>query len=153
MTQTGGAVCVVSFCSVVEIVITVDTIKSVACPLGGSTGLGGTDASALQHWLLRFEGASAEFRKGVAEFVRWKANDNPPWDTYRALRVGHLVGLHKLPRVRPVGSGERLERLGAKCVLLVCGNEAKVACSIDQLCVDLEAGKNTPTKRNGDFCW
>jgi hypothetical protein len=44
-----------------------------------------------------------------------------------------------MPGVRPVGIGETLERLGAKCVLLVCGDEAKEACGVDQLCAGLEA--------------
>ena len=63
----------------IEIDITEDTFKSMARQFSGSTGPGGTDASNLQHWLLRFGGASAEFCKVVAEFIRWKANDNPPW--------------------------------------------------------------------------
>jgi hypothetical protein len=46
-----------------------------------------------------------------------------------------------MPGVRPVGIGKTLERLGAKCVLLVCGDEAKEACGVDhQLCAGLEAG-------------
>jgi hypothetical protein len=50
------------------------------------------------------------------------------------------VALDKLPGVRPVGIGETLERLGGKCVLLVCGDEAKEACGVDQLCAGVEAG-------------
>jgi hypothetical protein len=76
----------------------------------------------------------------VAEFVRWKANYHSPWAAYRALRAGRLVALNKMPGVRPVGIGETLEWLGAKCVLLVCGDEAKEACGVDQLCAGLEAG-------------
>jgi len=124
----------------VDLDITADTVERVARRLSGSAGPGGTDASDLQHWLLRFGGASADFRKAVAELIRWKANDNPPWAAYRALRAGRLVGLDKRPGIRPVGIGETLERLGAKCVLLVCGDEAKEACGVDQLCAGLEAG-------------
>ena len=46
----------------VEIDITADTVESVARRLSGSAGPRGTDASGLQHWLLQFGGASAEFR-------------------------------------------------------------------------------------------
>ncbi len=124
----------------VELDITADTVEKVARRLSGSAGPGGTDSADLQHWLLRFGGASAEFRKAVAEFVRWKANDNPPWAAYRALRAGRLVAVDKMPGVRPLGIGESFERLESKCVLLVCGDEAKEACGVDQLCAGLEAG-------------
>jgi hypothetical protein len=99
--------------------------SSIARRLGGSGDPGGTDAPDLQHRLLRFGAASNEFRKAVAEFVRWKANGNPPWAAHRALRAGRLMGFGKMPGVRPVGMGETLERPGSKCALLVCGDEAK----------------------------
>ena len=59
---------------------------------------------------------------------------------HRALRAGRLVRLDKLAGVKPGGIRETLERLGAKCVLLVCGDEAKEACRVDQLCAGLKAG-------------
>jgi hypothetical protein len=124
----------------VEPGVTSDTIEKVARRLGGSGGPGGTDASDLPCWLLRFGAASAELRMAVAEFVRWKANDNPPWAAHRALRAGRLVGFDEDPGVRPAGIGETWERLGFKCVLLVCGDEAKEACGVDQLCAGLEGG-------------
>ena len=68
----------------VEIDITADTVESLAWQLSGSAGPGGTNASGLQHWLLRFGGASAEFRKAAAELVKWKLNNNSPWATYQA---------------------------------------------------------------------
>jgi hypothetical protein len=43
----------------VELDLTVETVEKVARWLGGSGGLGGTDASDLQHWLPRFGVASA----------------------------------------------------------------------------------------------
>ena len=68
---------------------------------------------------------------------------------------------------RLVGIGEALERLGAKYVLLVCGDEAKETCGVDQLlCAGLEAGieggilaakllwqEHMPMQRNRDSCW
>jgi hypothetical protein len=88
--------------------------------LSGSSGLGETNASDLQGWLLRFGGASAELRKAVAEFVRWKADDNPPWAVHRALQGGRLVAADKMPGFLPLGVGETFKRLESKCVLLVC---------------------------------
>ena len=72
--------------------------------------------------------------------MRWIANDNPPWAAHRALRAGRPAGAGKMPGVRPVGIGETPERLGSKCVLLVCGDEAKEACEVDQLCAGLKGG-------------
>jgi hypothetical protein len=45
-----------------------------------------------------------------------------------------------MPGVCPSGVRETFERLESKCVLLVCGNEAKEACGVDQPCVGLKAG-------------
>ena len=77
---------------------------------------------------------------GGQSTVWWKANNNPPWAAYRALRGGRLVAVDKMSGVRPLGVGETLEKLESKCVLLVCGNKAKEACGVDQLCAGLDAG-------------
>ena len=46
-----------------------------------------------------------------------------------------------MPGARPAGIGETPERLGSKCaLLLLCGNEAKEACGVDQLCAGLKGG-------------
>ena len=120
--------------------ITEDIVEQVARRLSGSAGPGGSDAQAIQQWLLRFGGASQELRRAVAKFVSWMANDSPPWAAYRAIKAGRLIGLDKCPGVRPVGIGECWSRLDAKCVLLVAVEEAKEACGVDQLCTGLEAG-------------
>ena len=87
----------------VELDITEETVEQVARRLSGSAGPGGTDSAAVQHWLLRFGGASQQLRKSVAEFTDWLANSWPPWAAYRALRAGRLVAIDKCPGVRPVG--------------------------------------------------
>jgi hypothetical protein len=94
----------------------------------------------LQQWLLKFGGASQQFRKAVAEFTVWLAKESPPWAAYRALRSGRLVALDKCPGVHPIGIGESFMRLSWKCVLLVAGGEAKESCGVDQLYAGLEAG-------------
>ena len=37
------------------------------------------------------------------KFVEWMANRCSPWEAYRALMLGRLIGLDKCPGVRPVG--------------------------------------------------
>ena len=49
------------------------------------------------------------------------AKGRPPWTAYRALMLGHLIGLNKSPGVRPARVGETWKRLLAKCVLEVMG--------------------------------
>ena len=124
----------------VDVDITADVVESVARRLTGSAGLGGTDAHALKHWLLKFGKVSAELREAVASFSMWLANDFPPWAAYRAFMSGRLVALDKCPGVRPIGIGETWRRAFAKALLKVAGPEATQACGIDQLCSGLQAG-------------
>ena len=59
------------------------------------------------------------------------------------IRLGQRIMLSEQERwwvlVR-CGIGETPERLGSKCALLVCGDEAREACGADQLCAGLEGG-------------
>ena len=68
--------------------ITEEVACTVARRLWGSAGPGGSDATAVQQWLLRFGEASSELRKASAEFTTWLANESPPWAAYRPLRSG-----------------------------------------------------------------
>jgi hypothetical protein len=86
--------------------ITEDSVEKVAGRLSGSAGLGGTDAQALSHWLLKFGTASRKLRVALAGLASWMANEFPPWAAYRALMSGRLLALDKCPGVRPVGVGE-----------------------------------------------
>jgi hypothetical protein len=124
----------------VDLDITEDSIEVTARRLSGGAGLGGTDAHALQQWLLRFGRSSRLLRQATADLVDWMANSFPPWAAYRALMAGRLVALDKCPGVRPIGVGETWRRLAAKATLLVSGSDAKELCGIHQLCAGLEAG-------------
>ena len=53
--------------------------------------------------------------------------------------VGRLVGFDKMPGVRPLGIGDIIRRLVAKCCLAVTGQEATRAVGTDNLCAGLEA--------------
>ena len=75
--------------------ITEDTVTEVAERLLGGAGPRGTDSMSLQHWLLRFGGASLELRLVVGEFIEWLGNGRPPWAAYQALMSGHLIALEK----------------------------------------------------------
>jgi hypothetical protein len=99
------------------------------CPEQGA-GLGGTDAHALQQWLLRFRKASCTLQQAFAKLVEWLANTFPPWAAYRALMAGRLVALDKCPGVRPIGIGETWPRLAAKATLLLSGSDAKELCFV-----------------------
>jgi hypothetical protein len=52
----------------------------------------------------------------------------------------HIVALDKQPGVRPVGIGEIIRRLLAKCVIKVVGSQATAACGNLNLCAGLPAG-------------
>ena len=53
---------------------------------------------------------------------------------------GRLIGLDKIPGVRPIGLGETWRRMMAKCVLVVTGGEAKEDFGKEHICGCLEAG-------------
>ena len=103
-------------------------------------GPSGADSLAWEDWLLNFKRQSQELREEVAKWVEWLSNRSPPWAAIRALMTNRLVALDKQPGVRPVGIGEVLRRLIAKCVLVECADDAKAACGSTNLCAGLEAG-------------
>jgi hypothetical protein len=123
-----------------DIDITTDVVEHVASRLTGSAGLGGSDAHAVSHWLLKFSAASQRLRSALADLGSWMANKSPPWAAIRALMAGRLLAIDKSPGIRPIGIGETWRRAIAKCILRVAGGEAKEACGIDQLCAGLESG-------------
>ena len=53
---------------------------------------------------------------------------------------GRLIALYKSSGIIPVGIGETWQRLLAKCLLLVSGQEAKAACGTEQLAGGVEEG-------------
>ena len=120
--------------------ITEDVVETVASRLSGAAGPGGTDAVALQNWLLRFGAESEQLRRELAAWAHWLSNEHPPWAAYRALMACRLIALDKQPGVRPVGIGEVYRRLLAKCVIAVIGQQATAACGNLNLCAGLPAG-------------
>ena len=69
-------------------------MKVVWCP-SDCAEPGGTDSVSIQHWLLGFGEASGELWIIVLGFMKWIANENPPWATFRVLIYVHIVGLDK----------------------------------------------------------
>ena len=68
------------------------------------------------------------------------SNICPNWEAYRALILGRLIGLDKVPGIDPVVVYDTWQRILAKCVLAVTGEEAKEACGTEQICGGFEAG-------------
>ena len=111
--------------------LTEDTVTEVAQRLSGVYGPGGTDTVSLQHWILRFGGAMGELRMSVAEFAECILSENPPWNAYRTLICGQLIGLDTHPGVRTVGIEDNWRRLVNKYFLKVSEQGANEACDTD----------------------
>ena len=92
-------------------------VTAVAGQLLGLAGPKGMDSVILQHWLLRFGGASCELRLIVSGFTEWLSDWRPPRAVYRAMMTGRLIALDKQPGIRMVGVGETWRRIMAKCLL------------------------------------
>ena len=112
--------------------ITEDTVEKVAGKLHGSAGLTGLDSFMMKEFLLKHGQASRNLRSAVANLASWLANENVPWAAYRGLMMCREVALDKMPGVRPLGIGDILQRLIAKCVLEAAGLQAT---EVDAWCV------------------
>jgi hypothetical protein len=108
--------------------ITHDTIEQVARNFWGSSGLGGVDCQAVAHWFLAFGTASDSLRHSLKKFTNWLTTYLPPCAAYRAMWVGRLLALDKIPRVRPIGIGEMRRHVIAKAVILVPDKEVTMTC-------------------------
>ena len=58
------------------------------------------------------------------------ANTYPPWESYRFIAAGQLIGLDKCPGVRLVGIREILQSILVKCVLKACGKDVTHTCGV-----------------------
>ena len=105
-----------------------DTVGLEANTLLGSSGPGGVDSNAMARMLVSFGGHSRKLRCAFSRLTMWLANGHPPWEAYEAMMIGRLVGFDKMPGVRPLGIGDIIRRLVAKCGLKVMGQEATRAC-------------------------
>ena len=123
-----------------DIEITEETVFAVAKTMQGGAGPGGTDATAWQNWMLRYGGASTQLRQCIGDLATWMSNGIQEGDACRAIMANRLIALDKCPGVRPVGIGEILRRILAKCVLRICGGDVKDVCGEEQLASGLEAG-------------
>ena len=122
---------------IVTLEITADTVVKVTNDMPVAAGPGGIYSLAIQHWLLRFGVNSNKLREAVVHFLRWMDNRTSPWAAYRAIVAIRLIGLDKYPGVRPVGIREVWQRLFAKIVSVIAGEEAKKEYGDDQLCAGL----------------
>jgi hypothetical protein len=120
--------------------VTPQDVEKIASKLSGAAGPSGVDAVALRSWLLRFGAESDTLRAEIAAVATLLSNESPSWAQYRALMANRLVALDKQPGTRPVGIGEIVRRLIAKCVIARVGYRATAACGSLQLCAGLPAG-------------
>ena len=126
--------------ALVEIDVSAEHVLKVSRTLSGSAGLSALDSAQWTDLLLKYGGASADLREAVAALVRRLANENVPWIDTRALRARKLIALDKCPGVRPIGVGDVLDRLCAKVMIEVTGDDVQHACLADQICSGLKSG-------------
>jgi hypothetical protein len=124
----------------IDLDITIEHVENIAKKMPGPAGLSGFDSSALKNVLLMHGQASQRLRVVIAQLSQWLSNGNPPFAAFRAALENRLIAMDKFPGVRPIGIGDVLRRLVAKCVLTGAGHSATTSCGSDQLCAGLRAG-------------
>ena len=86
-----------------------------------------------QSMLLKFGNASEQLREAVSKLTRRLANTIVPWEDIWALKAKRLIAFDKCPGLRPIGIGNVLDRLCAKIMIDITGDDVEQECQADQL--------------------
>ena len=62
------------------------------------------------------------------------------WDDIHALKAKKLIALDKCPGIRPIGIGDVADRLCAKVMIEITGDDVQAECLSHQLCSGIKSG-------------
>ena len=79
-------------------------------------------------------------REPIADLTKRQANLDVSWKDIRALKAKKLIALDKCPGVRPIGIGLVLDRLCAKVMIEITGDDVQQECLADQLASGIKSG-------------
>mgnify|MGYP006949136627 CR=1 FL=1 len=123
-----------------DIDVTSAHVHGIAKKLSGAAGISGLDSMQWQSMLLKFGNASEQLREAVAKLTRRLANTIVPWEDIRALKAKRLIAVDKGPGVRHIGIGNVLDRLCAKIMIDITGDDVEQECQADQLASGIKSG-------------
>ena len=103
--------------TLVDVDVTADHVSKVANFLSGSTGVSGLDAAQWQNLLLKHSGARERLREAMASLTQRLST--------RAMKAKKLMALDKCPGIRPIGVGDAADRLCAKIIIEITGEDVQ----------------------------